>query len=388
MMAAHNTRPLHVTTEKLYQWVFGDVLFPQSEEYDEFRYKFLIALMLCGALLTAVFVAGEYSKLNRIQTPHMVSMQLFTLASFGLWALLRGRKHLFKPVGWAYELICLMEYTSALWLVPGDELRLLWFFTNIPGVFILLGQRAGWFITVLSVVWLAISNTLMPAPYSSNAMATASFGMIYMGVFFHAYGARSISYFTRMRDYNRRLEQLASHDMLTGVLNARAYYAACEQHISIASRTGQPYAVIFIDLDHFKSVNDKHGHAAGDAVLKATAICLQQSVRQSDALGRIGGEEFSVFLPNTASAGALQLAESLRRTVEELNPSIGERNLHITASIGVAASGDAPEEMHAIQQRADQAMYVAKKLGRNRVSAIDPGIQSKSISDAAMQDWR
>ena len=95
-----------------------------------------------------------------------------------------------------------------------------------------------------------------------------------------------------------------------------------------------------------------------------------------------------MFLPNTASAGALQLAESLRRTVEELNPSIGERNLHITASIGVAASGDAPEEMHAIQQRADQAMYVAKKLGRNRVSAIDPGIQSKSISDAAMQDWR
>ena len=96
---------------------------------------------------------------------------------------------------------------------------------------------------------------------------------------------------------------------------------------------------------------------------------MRQSVRQSDALGRIGGEEFSVFLPHTARSGALQLAECLRQAVEALNPSIGERNLHITASIGVATC-DGMEQMHTLQQRADQAMYAAKQLGRNRVSAI------------------
>lgn len=360
-----------VKVKNISHLVFGEVSFPKSEEFDEFRYKFLIALLLSGALLTALFVAGEHSKINRIETPHMVSMQLFTLASFCLWVILRGRKTLFRPVAWIYEIACLMEYTSALWLVPADELRLLWFFTNIPGVFILLGHRVGWCITALSVAWLLISNSLMQAPYSGNAMATACFGLIYMGVFFHVYGSRSMSYFVRMRDYNSELERLASHDMLTGVLNARAYYAACEQHIQIASRTSQPYAVIFVDLDHFKSVNDTYGHSAGDAVLKAVAKCMQQTVRQSDALGRIGGEEFSVFMPNTASSGAMQLAETLRQAVEALNPSIGDLNLRVTASIGVATCEGPPEEMRLIQQRADHAMYQAKQLGRNRVSALD-----------------
>lgn len=362
---------MNVTKVKLYRWIWGDVAFPRTQEYDEFRYKFLIILMLSGAFFTAIFVLGEYAQINRIQTPHFVSMQLFTLAALGLWLVLRGRKQLFNQVAWAYEIVCLMEYTSSLWLVPTDELRLMWFFVNIPGVFILLGSGAGWFITGLTVVWLVISNSVMPVAYSSNALATFIFSLLNMGVFFHVYGARSLSYFERMRDYNSELERLASHDMLTGVFNARAYYAACQQNTQMASRTGQPYAVIFIDLDHFKVVNDTYGHSAGDAVLKAVAACLRQSVRQSDLLGRIGGEEFSVFLPNTAQPGALQLAESLRRLVEALNPSIGERNLRVTASIGVAVCEGPVEEMQAIQQRADQAMYSAKKLGRNRVSAFE-----------------
>jgi diguanylate cyclase (GGDEF)-like protein len=164
---------------------------------------------------------------------------------------------------------------------------------------------------------------------------------------------------------------MASHDMLTGVLNARAYYVACENLILMAKRTGQPYAVLFIDLDHFKLVNDTYGHSAGDAVLKAVASCLGRSIRQSDALGRIGGEEFSIFAPNTDKNGAMQLAEAIRAAVESLNPSIGERNLKVTASIGVATCSGHVEAMQAIQQKADQAMYVAKSLGRNRVSAFD-----------------
>jgi diguanylate cyclase (GGDEF)-like protein len=355
----------------MYRWIFGNAAFQKHEEFDEFRYEFLISLMLSGALFTAIFVAGEYSEINRIQTPHLVSMQMFTLSALGLWVVLRGRKHLFNKVAWVYEIVCLMEYTSSLWLVPTDELRLMWFFVNIPGVFILLGSGAGWFITGVTVAWLVISNTVMPVPYSSNALATFIVSTVYMAVIFHTYGARSMSYFMRMRDYNNELERLASHDMLTGVLNARAYYAACDQNIQMASRTGNPYSVLFLDLDHFKAINDTHGHSAGDAVLKAVASCLHQSLRKSDSLGRIGGEEFSVFMPNTALEGAHQLAESLRREIESLSIPVGDENLRITASIGVAVCEDAVEEMHAIQQRADEAMYAAKRLGRNRVSTFD-----------------
>lgn len=355
----------------LYGIIFGNVSFPQSEEYAEFRYKFLVVLMLLATVVTGAFVVGEYTKLNRIDTPHLVSMQLFTATTVCLWLILRGRKHHFQWVAWVYEIVCLMEDTSSLWFVPADELRVMWFFINIPGVFILLGARAGWLITIFTMIWLIVSNNVMPIPYSENAMATAIFSLLYLAASFHVFVSRSVSYFLRMRASNQQLEYMANHDTLTGVLNARAYYAACDDLIAIAARTGQPYGVLFVDLDHFKSINDTHGHAAGDAVLQAVAKCLGQSIRQTDKLGRIGGEEFSIYAPNTNRAGALALAEVLRQSVEGLNPRAGEKVLRITASIGVAVCEGVAEPMQAIQQKADESMYVAKSLGRNRVSALE-----------------
>lgn len=274
-------------------------------------------------------------------------------------------------LAWMYESICLLEYTSSLWFVPTDELRLMWFYVNVPGVFMLLGPRAGWGIVLLSAAILLGSNAYMPVPYSHNAMATGLVALVYLGVFFHAFCARSMSYFTRMRDYNQQLEALASHDTLTGVLNARAYYQECERQVALARRMRQPYAVLFVDLDHFKRVNDEHGHAAGDLVLKAVTQCMNASIRRTDVLGRTGGEEFSLFLPSTRRAGAVQLAEALRKAVEGCMPDIGTQRLKVTASIGVAVCDHTLLDMHAIQQQTDTAMYVAKSLGRNRVSVFE-----------------
>jgi diguanylate cyclase (GGDEF)-like protein len=169
---------------------------------------------------------------------------------------------------------------------------------------------------------------------------------------------------------------MATHDMLTGVLNARAYYEVCDQMIRIAKRSHTPYAVLFVDLDHFKSINDTHGHAAGDVVLKSVADCLAKTLRGSDALGRIGGEEFSIFLPATEIAGAREVAETIRTSVEALMPSIGDKKIKITASIGIAKNQHSDQAMLEIQQQADQAMYVAKSRGRNRVSSFDDVAES------------
>ncbi|MEO0317520.1 MAG: hypothetical protein RL404_1197, partial [Pseudomonadota bacterium] len=195
--------------------------------------------------------------------------------------------------------------------------------------------------------------------------------MIYFAVFFHAYARQSIWFFVRLRESNRELRELATRDMLTGVLNARAYYEICDSLIRVAQRNRAPYAVLFVDLDHFKSINDTHGHAAGDIVLKSVADCLSRSLRESDALGRIGGEEFSIFLPNTDRDGAVRLAEGIRSSIECLMPCIGERTLKVTASIGVARNQHSEQTMKEIQQQADQAMYRAKAGGRNRVSSFD-----------------
>jgi diguanylate cyclase (GGDEF)-like protein len=359
---------------KISRLLFGTIQFDQSEELHEFRYKFLIVLMVTGALFTGLLVWGDASRFNPIGMPHTGSMAVFTTVATLLWLVLRGHPERLLWVAWSYELLGLLEYTSALVHVPHDELRLLWFFVNVPGVFILLGQRSGWVITGGTMLGLALGNPWLSRPYSANALATALLAMLYLGVFFHAYVDRSISYFTRMQRYNRRLEALASHDNLTGLLNGRAYYARCDQQVQVGERAGQSYAVLFVDLDHFKAINDTHGHEAGDAVLKMAAHTLQSHIRQSDLLGRIGGEEFSVFLPHTDHAGALALAETLRRKLEAARVDVGKQCLRVTASIGVASNQGRAMPMAELQKKADQAMYQAKKAGRNRVSSLPVAI--------------
>lgn len=236
--------------------------------------------------------------------------------------------------------------------------------------FILLGRRAGWVITLGTMLGLALGNAHLDRPYSPNAMATSLFCLFYLGIFFQTYVDRTFSYFSRMRDYNSRLQDMASHDPLTQVLNARAYYQACDKLIQQSQRSQQAFSVLFVDLDHFKAINDTYGHEAGDEVLRVVASTLSAQIRGSDVLGRIGGEEFSVFLPNTPLEGAMTVAEGLRQAIQGCRPRVGETVLTITASIGVASRSPTLNTMQAIQRRADEAMYDAKRAGRNRVSSL------------------
>lgn len=351
--------------------LFGDVEFEAKEEYLEFQYKFLCVVFLASAALTGLLVVGSHSSVNRIDPAHVRSMTFFTLGSVVFWTALRGRKQWFRKLGWSYEFFCLLEYISALYYVSEDEFRVVWFLTNIPGVYLLLGQRAGMFITSLTAIGLAVGNSYLPAPYSPNALATLLASVIYLGIFFHIYADRSISYFLRMSELNGRLYEMAMHDPLTGLLNARAYYQICEQMIRLAQRGSKPYSVLFVDLDHFKSVNDTHGHAAGDLVLQSAAQCIRRSLRTTDSLGRIGGEEFSIFLPDTDLASALLVAEKIRQAIESLDILVAEgTSLKISASIGVADNQANEQSFKDIQLQADAAMYKAKKSGRNRVSFI------------------
>ena len=117
-------------------------------------------------------------------------------------------------------------------------------------------------------------------------------------------------------------------------------------------------------------INDRYGHEAGDVVLKEVSLCLSNNSRGSDVVGRIGGEEFSIFLPDTDATGAIFLAEKIRADIEALMPTIGEIKLRVTASIGVAQNLPEHISISDVQREADQAMYKAKAQGRNRVTCL------------------
>jgi diguanylate cyclase (GGDEF)-like protein len=168
---------------------------------------------------------------------------------------------------------------------------------------------------------------------------------------------------------NRRLANAALTDSLTGLPNRRSAMDQLEQAWSAASRTGLPLAVMVVDIDHFKHINDTHGHASGDKVLREAAIALRASSRREDSVCRIGGEEFLVICPNTDLAAAVQSAERLRATLGARRVTVGQAECTITASIGVALREDDTADIDALVSAADQALYAAKEAGRNQVCA-------------------
>jgi diguanylate cyclase (GGDEF)-like protein len=175
----------------------------------------------------------------------------------------------------------------------------------------------------------------------------------------------------RIEDYTGELARLATIDPLTGLSNRRGFAEKCEAELLRARRSRRPTSLLLLDADHFKKVNDTYGHAAGDEALCLVARTLQSTLRATDITGRIGGEEFTVLLPETDLAGASLLAERLRETIDAAKLTFQDQLIRLTVSIGVAPVGlDAAESpLETALQAADAALYRAKQAGRNRVIA-------------------
>lgn len=165
---------------------------------------------------------------------------------------------------------------------------------------------------------------------------------------------------------NRRLATAALTDPLTGLPNRRSAMDQLEQAWSAASRSGLPLSVMVIDIDHFKQVNDNHGHATGDRVLREAAAALRAAARREDSVCRIGGEEFLVICPNTDLKSALLSAERLRASLGAKQMTIGQTEKTLTVSIGVATRDAVTADMDVLVSLADQALYAAKAAGRNQ----------------------
>ena len=166
---------------------------------------------------------------------------------------------------------------------------------------------------------------------------------------------------------NRRLANAALTDLLTGLPNRRAAMDLLQQTWSAASRSGRPFAVLMLDVDHFKEINDSYGHAAGDLVLREVSTMLRNAARREDSVCRIGGEEFLVICPNTDRQLARVVAERLRDALASRPIAIGKTLRTITISIGVAEREADMPQSDALIGTADRALYQAKSAGRNRI---------------------
>ncbi|MFB6346564.1 MAG: GGDEF domain-containing protein [bacterium] len=246
--------------------------------------------------------------------------------------------------------------TLPLWTVPmpsGLNVRIFTLACSllaVPGVYFFLG----WEPVFLSIITLFL-----------GLMAAVSLFLGH-GIF---YRLNRENYFSnRELELKRQeIEYMARHDQLSGLLNRGGFEDCLDDEVNRARRYGGPLTVLMLDLDHFKEINDTHGHGAGDRVIETVGQLLQDETRETDVTGRIGGEEFAVLLPEILLEDARELAARIRGGLADKTFSAGSETFEVTCSIGVAEWKSSDDTAEEFLQRADEALYQAKEAGRNRV---------------------
>ena len=221
------------------------------------------------------------------------------------------------------------------------------------------------FVMVVLTFRLMISLGLLGSSYASlevlghdaTMVAITALGFSFVGMY--------------VAETKRRLHEETRLDSLTGLHNRRAFEEMAQREVLAAARESTPLTLLMMDLDHFKKLNDTWGHALGDRALRAFGGVLLTVTGSSDAVARLGGEEFAILLPGRSARSALALAERLRATVEGLRLAEGEELVRFTVSVGLSSLRAGEQSLEAMFHRADQALYQAKREGRNRVMLAD-----------------
>lgn len=331
--------------------------------------------------LSILFLAGGLTA-GRGFIPDLLSLSLSNfLLFYGLYIAYAGTQLFFgqkpQPTAWLALIAAVVLFQAwYTYVAPSYAMRL--HSANLI-ISCLFGSHA-WLVsrqgtTTFSrrlVFAVMVTMTLVPlvrlltasiAPTGDDVLSDSPFQLLYVTSFALSVLLFSIGAVLMATDQLRgELEHLATHDSLTNALNRRRMNEHCQQELDRSKRSGRSLAVLVMDLDHFKAINDTHGHQAGDKVLVDFVAKVQSLLRQPDRLGRFGGEEFVVLLPETGLDDAVAVAERIRQV-----SAVAGEGPSCSVSIGVSESLSTGDSIEALLARADAAMYRSKANGRNRV---------------------
>jgi diguanylate cyclase (GGDEF)-like protein len=320
------------------------------------------------ALIVITFLGGLFfGTLNWMRDIVPAAVIEFAFSAFCVLAypVVRKTRHLRR---WALAIT--LPWILSVWLVvalpEAAASVFIWALVLPILLMFLLGRRIGLALSLISLLGaLIIALGRFGLPENADQMAYAA------NLVIAAVAILVLSYvYERAREKaESNLHYLAVTDSLTGLPNRTQLYDNFSGLKAMALRLKTPLSLMLIDLDHFKQVNDRHGHDAGDRVLREVADLLRRRLRKSDQVYRMGGEEFLILMPDTSLEQATRLAEQLRTRFEAMAVSFQEQSIALTTSIGITAMTGPEENFDTLLRRADQNMYWCKDNGRNRVRA-------------------
>ncbi len=368
----------------------------RSEQFRQQRCQVLVALLVWAGLWL-LFVLDDYGRIG--PQPEFGVMLVQRLLVFGAilafvvaiprWPALFTESHglaALMAIGWT-------GYLSLYFLLPGDEIA--WIFgmgmvmlvalfvflpIRIPhalgvSLYSIAGTAAALYLShgvhgvrlasVVGAMMVPVVTGLVVL-YRLQTIHRKQFGSLKVAQEMNLELAHEIAV---RRELEETLRQQASIDPLTGLYNRRQYEELIEHEMRRARRAGTPLALCILDIDHFKRVNDTYGHGVGDEALQFLAALCRETVRETDIVGRLGGEEFVVALPDTALDDALLFSERLRTRLEQAEIETESGVIRLTVTIGVAELSSQDASLKDFARRADQAMYAGKRAGRNQVQA-------------------
>jgi diguanylate cyclase (GGDEF)-like protein len=350
-------------TRGVQHWAFGSLCIGLGLGFALLQQDLLGGtwVLICGATLLATGSGLQFNGIQAFKTGFCCKYIPWSLAALvfiqNFWfVILHPDVHARVIANSLVLALCNAACARALFIRIEQPLRTAYWFTgaSFAVVATMLLIRA-------IVVFFAQANTY--GLYTQAPINPVTFFITSMAQMSLSFG------FVLMLNYrlSADLQKLALYDALTGVLNRRSLEQEAARLTARFTRTGDAMALMMIDVDHFKSINDRYGHPVGDEVLKRLATIAQTTIRSDDYFARYGGEEFCILLPSTIEKDAGLIADRLRQNYAALAMEFGSEVLHSTISIGVCDSTYAGLEFASLVAAADQAMYRAKQEGRNRV---------------------
>jgi diguanylate cyclase (GGDEF)-like protein len=329
---------------------------------------------------------GSYDRVFRIASWTFLLVAIVIVAGSGMWAarlpeivilvaitggfvlLIHDILPAWTPIAVraALQAVVAVAFASMLVVFTGgyDSPFFFAFPLIVGGGALVLGPLAGLALVILAAAgYLAAASSLSGMPSALQAVSTT---VNLTGLFLLAYIASVVA--RQQRGARDAALRLSSLDSLTGLYNRTFFFGALEQEIARSDRSGRGFCLVMLDLDELKDVNDRHGHHAGDAVLRAVAETVRNGVRRIDIAARYGGDEFVALLPETDPTGGWVVAEKIRLGVNDA--TISGLAFHPTVSVGVVSYPTDGRTADALIGSADRAMYVSKRAGKNRVASV------------------